>query len=81
MTAPTYTDRFGDVITLANKFILYRGRSIPYTEIKEIRVKSNRFMINHFVTNQSHPKMCIIFEQKEKAGWFHDEILNKMYFP
>lgn len=75
-----YQDRSGDSITLANKFIRYRNRSIPYSEIKEIRVKSNRFMLNHFVTNTTSPRMCIIFEDANRAGWFHDELLNAMYY-
>ena len=73
-------DRFGDNIVLGNKFIRYRGRSIPYSEIKEIRVKSNRFMLNHFVTNNNAPRMCIHFIDKDKAEWFHDEMLDAMYY-
>jgi hypothetical protein len=76
-----YLDRFNGRIVLSEKFILYRDRSIPYSEIKEIRVKGNRFLINHFNTNTSHPKMCIQFVEKDKATWFHDEIISKMYFP
>ena len=75
-----YLDKFNERVHLGNKFILYRNRSIPYSEIKEIRVKNHRFMINHFINNVSHPRMCIFFATKEKAQWFHDEIINKLYF-
>ncbi len=78
---PNYLDRFNEPIVLSQKFILYRNRSIPYSEIKEIRVKCNRFLINHFLTNTTPPGSCIHFTAKIKATWFHDEILNKMYFP
>lgn len=83
MTTPVanekYTDRFGDKIFLGKNFILYRNRSIPFTEIKEIRAKNGRLMINHFKANTSHPTMCILFETKNKAEWFHDEIMNVLY--
>ena len=80
MTTFDKKDRFGDQIVLGNKFIKYRNRSIPYTEIKEIRVKNNRFLINHFVTNTTSPRLCIHFEDKNKAEWFHDEMISAMYF-
>ena len=80
MNRPEMKDRFGDSIVLGNKFIRYRGRSIPFTEIKEIRVKNNRFMLNHFATNQGSPKMCILFVDKNRAEWFHDEMLDAMYY-
>ena len=78
---PNYIDRTGDKVVLGSKFILYRNRSIPFSEIKEIRVKNNRFLINHFNTNTSSPKMCIFFEDNTKSMWFHDEIISKMYYP
>jgi hypothetical protein len=80
MTECNFLDRFNDKIYIGSKFILYRNRSIPYSEIKEMRVKNNRFMMNHFNTNQSSPRMCIMFEDKNKAELFHDAIINKVYF-
>ena len=73
------TDRFGDKIVLGNKFILYRNRSIPYAEIQEMRVKGNRFLINHYRNNNSKPELMIMFESKNKAQWFHDEMINAVY--
>ncbi len=80
MTERHFLDRFNDKIYIGEKFIMYRNRSIPYSEIKEMRVKNNRFMINHFNTNQTSPKMCIMFETKEKAAWFHDALISMVYF-
>jgi hypothetical protein len=74
------TDRFGDKIVLGNKFILYRNRSIPYSEIKEMRVKGNRFLLNNFNKNLSQPQMMIMFENKNKAEWFHDEMISAVYY-
>ena len=80
MTPFQHTDRFGDKIVLGNKFILYRNRSIPFTEISEMRVKGNRFLINHYNANHSKPAMMIMFDSKNKAQWFHDEIINAVYY-
>ncbi len=80
MTECNFMDKFNDKVYIGDKFILYRNRSIPYSEIKEMRVKNNRFMINHFNTNHSSPRMCIMFEDKNKAEWFHDSIINKVFF-
>lgn len=74
-----YLDRLNDEIILGNKFIHYRNRSIPFSEIKEMRVKNNRFLINSFKNNVSHPTMCIFFIDKFKALYFHDEILKVIY--
>lgn len=79
MTTFQLNDRCGDKIALGNKFILYRNRSIPYSEIKDMRVKGNRFLINHFSNNLSTPRMLIIFENKSKAEWFHDEMIQAVY--
>ncbi len=78
--APEYLDRFNERVVIGNKFILYRNRSIPFSEIKEIRVKNSRFMINHFNNNLNSPRMCILFPSKETAQWFHDEMINGIYF-
>ena len=75
-----YQDRSGDSIVLANKFIRYRNRTIPYSEIKETRVKNNRLMLNHYVSNTSHPRMCILFHDSNQAQWFHDQLLEAMYY-
>jgi hypothetical protein len=75
----SYLDRFGDAVTVSQKFIMYRERSFPTSEIKEIRLKSNRLMINHFTTNSTHPKMCIHFESKEKAASFHEVLRMLVY--
>jgi hypothetical protein len=80
MTPFQLTDRFGDKIVLGNKFILYRNRSIPYAQMSEMRVKGNRFLINNFNKNLSQPQMMIMFESKDKAGWFHDEMINAVYY-
>lgn len=77
---PKYIDRFNEAVVLGNKFILYRNRSIPFSEMKEFRVKNNRFLINHFKNNTGLPTMCIFFQNKERAAFFHDEILNKVFY-
>lgn len=75
-----YLDRYNEQIILGRGFIRYRNRSIPYTEIKEIRVKGNRFLINHYRNNTTHPTVIIFMQDKQKAEFLHDELLDKMFY-
>jgi hypothetical protein len=76
-----YKDAWDSEVSVVNKFIQYRMRSLALDVVSEMKVKGKRLYINHFKENVSQPKMCIICKNHEDAmdiyNYIHDQFADE----